>query len=163
MARQAAAQWGGRPTRQETIHLTLAFLGNIPVDRIPALCAAVRELQAGSIAFRIDRLAYWAHNHLLWAGCSKPSFALLDLQQRLKAVLLENDFIVDSPDRSFTPHVTLLRKCRMPGEASEITPIGPTLDSAWQSRQFVLVQSLMSAAGTEYAVVESFALADEDP
>ena len=41
IAGEAARLCGGRATRQETLHLTLAFLGNLGVDRLPALAAAV--------------------------------------------------------------------------------------------------------------------------
>jgi 2'-5' RNA ligase len=34
IAGEAAARFGGRATRRDTIHLTLAFLGDVPESRL---------------------------------------------------------------------------------------------------------------------------------
>ena len=43
VARAVAQQFGGKPTRQETLHLTLAFLGEVPDDRMSLLMQTARR------------------------------------------------------------------------------------------------------------------------
>ena len=149
-----ASQHGGRPTRLDTIHLTLAFLGDVPVSELPKLCVLVRRLQAGSFDLHLDRIAYWAHNHLLWAGCRATPEALTDLHGRLQAALAEGGYPVDPPGRRFTPHVTLVRKMNF-AESTDLLPL-PSL--AWHCASFVLVQSVLTPDGPNYQVIEAFPL-----
>jgi 2'-5' RNA ligase len=46
VAASFAAAAGGRATRLESLHLTLAFLGDVAVDRLPELERAARECAA---------------------------------------------------------------------------------------------------------------------
>ena len=154
MARTIASEHGGRPTRLDTIHLTLAFLGDVPVSALPKLCALVRRLQAGSFDLHLDRISYWAHNHVLWAGCLATPEALTGLHSRLQATLAEGGYPVDPPGRHFTPHVTLVRKLDL-AESADLPPL-PSLASHCAS--FVLVQSVLTPEGPNYRVIEAFPL-----
>lgn len=154
MARTVASQHGGRPTRLDTIHLTLAFLGDVPVSALPELCALGRRLLAGGFDLRLDRIAYWAHNHLLWAGCRATPEGLTELHCRLQAALAEGGYPVDPPGRRFTPHVTLVRKL----ELAEPTDLPSLPGLAWHCASFVLVQSDLTPEGPNYRVIETFPL-----
>jgi 2'-5' RNA ligase len=54
-ATDAAARLGGRPTRLETLHLTLAFLGEVADERVPGLLALATNLPAAPFELRIDQ------------------------------------------------------------------------------------------------------------
>ena len=154
VARTVASQHGGRPTRLDTIHLTLAFLGDVPVSALPELCALGRRLPAGGFDLCLDRIAYWAHNHVLWAGCRATPEGLTDLHSRLQAALVEGGYPVDPPDRRFTPHVTLVRKL----DLAEPTDLPSLSGLAWHCASFVLVQSVLTPEGPNYRVIETFPL-----
>ena len=49
-----AGQSGGRLTRAETIHMTLAFLGNVPDSSLPRACAAARRMHVLASKSRSD-------------------------------------------------------------------------------------------------------------
>jgi 2'-5' RNA ligase len=158
IAGDAALSFGGRATRRETIHLTLAFLGNVPEARLPELCAAAAGVRAEPFCLSIDRLGFWPHNHLLWAGCPAPVAPLGKLFSRLRQALAQAGFKVGGAGRDFAPHVTLVR--RVPDAvAPSTTRLLPPMDALhWDCRRFVLVRSTLSAAGSDYQIIGEFPL-----
>lgn len=152
-ARTLEAQAGGRVTRTDSIHLTLAFLGDIALDRLDTLLAPPADVTAPAFELYLDRLGLWRRNGIGWAAPSRIPEALVDLQMRLSAWLLAAGFRLEA--RPFVPHVTLIRKA--PGMCPEmaIPPI------AWTVREFVLVRSRLSAAGSRYETLDRFALNHE--
>jgi len=150
----AAGQFGGKPTRSDTIHLTLAFLGDVAEARLPLLCASASRVVAKSFDLTVDRLDFWRHNHLLWAGCRAVSPALPALADELSAVLGQAGFAIADRERRFTPHVTLLRKV----PADDCQPL-PAIDPLhWPCPSFVLVRSRRSSAGSAYQTLAEFPL-----
>ena len=97
-ATDAAARLGGRPTRLETLHLTLAFLGEVADERVPGLLALATNLPAAPFELRIDQPGYWRRNCLFWAGCSNVPAPLDTLAAELRQV---------GVDLSFTPVLDL--------------------------------------------------------
>ena len=156
IAGEAAGRFDGRATRRETIHLTLAFLGDVPESRLAELAEVAAGVCGAAFELSLDRLGYWQHNHLLWAGGETPA-ALADLQAALSKALAGNGFKVDGAGRNFVPHVTLVRKlppnCRLvPGQE---TPM-PALP--WSCQRFFLVRSRLSSSGSEYLILRDFLL-----
>lgn len=141
--------------RSETLHLTLAFLGEVDAVRLAAAQAVADGIVAEPFDFAIDRLGCWRHNHIVWAGCGAPLPALGALAECLTARLRAEGFRLD--DRPFAPHVTLLRDASCP-EAL------PVLENsvAWRVGEFVLVESRTSPQGADYAVLARYPLASSD-
>ncbi|MCG2577651.1 RNA 2',3'-cyclic phosphodiesterase [Dechloromonas sp. XY25] len=158
VARVAATGLGGRPTRADTIHLTLAFLGETAVTRLPELDARARRIPGEAFAMSIDRIGYWQHNRLLWAGCSNAPEALVDLHRRLQAALAGAGFPGDPPGRSFTPHVTLLRKVAAGTARAGLDQLPVVERLAWPCDRFVLVQSEPSSSEHRYRVLGAYPL-----
>lgn len=150
LAAGARASCGGRLMRRETLHLTLAFLGEIPNERV-ATAKAVAESLAGAEAFdlALDRLDYWKHNRILWAGGVSPRLTLLadTLAGRLRAA----GFTLDT--RAFAAHLTLLRDARCDAVPAQLAPL------AWPVREFVLAESRPTAAGAAYDIIGRWPLA----
>ena len=67
-AREAQGATGGRVTQPETIHLTLAFLGEVPDERLDAALAAGRRVRGAPHELPIERARWWKHNRIVWAG-----------------------------------------------------------------------------------------------
>jgi RNA 2',3'-cyclic 3'-phosphodiesterase len=144
---------GGRPTRHETIHLTLAFLGDVAIERLPELQRMAGEVAATSFDLALDRFGIWQHNRLFWAGCTVPPTALGELASALKQRLHDGGFAVADAKRPFAPHVTLVRKLvRLDGAL----PAAEAL--SWRCRDFVLVRSRLSDKGSDYEVLGRFRL-----
>lgn len=163
IARQAADRFGGRAIRPEAIHLTLAFLGEVSEDCLPALADAARSVQAAPFDLILDRLGYWRRNQLLWAGCEASPVALDDLHRELQAVLAGAGLPSGHEPRRFKPHITLVRKLPWRGDragVADVTPIGPV---HWPCGQFALVRSQLSAEGSSYKIIGEFPLSGPLP
>lgn len=149
-AARAQRETGGRATRAETVHLTLAFLGEVEDARVPAAAGAAREVRAPAHALPIDEARYWEHNRIVWVGPREIPAALGTLASDLRAALLRAGFALEK--RPFQAHITLVRKARAP----RALPPLPALD--WPVAEFVLVRSELSNEGSQYATVERFPL-----
>lgn len=150
---QAAAKihrhCGGRRTRRETIHLTLVFLGDVPMSRLDELRQAVADISLPAFAVALDRAGWWRHNRIVWAGMENVPQPLADLVGQLRERLKNSGFGFDG--KAFVPHVTLLRKAYCPDREF------PPLAVEWQAREFVLVRSVTSEAGAAYEIVGRWA------
>ena len=155
IAAETAARIGGRPTREETIHLTLAFLGEVPAERAPEVIAIGESVCMPAFDLRIDQLGYWRHNHLIWAGCSERPATLVEFAGGLCRALSEAGLSTDNGKRTFTPHITLVRKVPEPGPKLGLPTIGPNI---WTCAEFVLVRSRLSSTGPSYEVLARFPL-----
>lgn len=153
----AARRLGGRPTRRDTVHLTLAFLGDVAATETAALIAAAQRVRALPFQLNIDRLGYWRHNRLLWAGCA-PCAALAELAGSLHRLLSEVGYSPAESERAFAPHLTLVRKLPsaiLPPALAEFSSVAMPV---WRCTRFVLVASRMSAAGPSYTTIAEFPL-----
>lgn len=158
IADNAALAFGGRATRRDTIHLTLAFLGNVPEERLLELSKAVASLRAEPFAINVNQLGFWAHNHLLWAGCKAPSVPLDVLSRQLRQALARAGFRVGGEGRDFVPHVTLVRRVPEASAPSERCPLPSIEPFIWRNERFVLVRSTLSALGSSYRIIDEFPL-----
>jgi 2'-5' RNA ligase len=145
---EAHALCGGRLTRRETAHLTLAFIGAVPSARVADAAAAAAAVAAAAFEWQVDRLGYWQHNRILWAGGESAPLAALtaDLAGRLR----DAGFRIER--RPFAAHVTLLRNAR----CRELPPLAAPL--AWRVREFVLVESVPMPEGSRYDVIDRWPL-----
>ena len=100
----------GNYTREENMHLTLAFIGEYP-DADPVLDALTT---VSFTPFEIALEDLGCFGDLWWAGLSE-SAPLTALVRRVRRALAENDIPFDR--KRFSPHITLLRKAsgKMPG------------------------------------------------
>lgn len=139
---------GGRVTRAETIHLTLAFLGDVEEERVSIL----RKLRVRGRRRRlpIEQARYWTRNRIVWVGPSETPGALLDLVSALESELKDHQFRTE--ERKFAAHITLIRKARDPGRLPSLP------DVEWPVEEVVLVRSHLSAEGSRYEVLERYPL-----
>jgi 2'-5' RNA ligase len=135
---------GGRVMRRDTLHLTLAFLGDIPTERVGDARRVADAIAAAPFDLTIDRLGYWRHNRILWAGGAVPP-RLTFIADALSVGLRAAGFTLDV--RPFAPHVTLLRDAH----CAEMPVLPQSL--AWPVREFVLAESRLSSSGARYEIV----------
>lgn len=140
----------GRRMRRETLHLTLAFIGDLARERLPALAeiAAVIRLPPFELVF--DRLQCLPRKKIAWAAATPPA-GLLDLAAGLEAQLEAAGFRTE--ERPFAAHVTLLRNAHcMPGATAD------SLHIDWPVRDFVLVESELKPEGASYRILARWQL-----
>lgn len=151
LAGTAHAICDGRRMRRDTLHLTLAFIGDVARERVADLIAAGDRVHAAAFTLTLDRIAAWRHNRIVWAGAKAIPDALSDLFEQLTAAVAEAGFPLEP--RKFAPHVTLLRNARADLPGGEIDP-----PIEWRVRRFVLVESDRRDDGSHYDPLESWAL-----
>ena len=139
---------GGRVTRLETIHLTLAFLGDVDESLLPSLKEFKVKGERQSLP--IEQARFWPRNRIVWVGPDAVSEQLNLLVENLREELREKSFAVEK--RPFAAHITLIRKAREP----QALPDLPEL--SWPIDEVVLVRSQLSAAGSSYEVVQRYPL-----
>lgn len=142
---------GGRAIPARNIHLTLVFLGDVERARLPGLEERARALAAPRFDLNVDRVQYWRHNRIVWAGVAHCPPAALALVEQLAAAAAGEGIAVDR--RPYVPHVTLLRDARR-APAEPAVPVIP-----WPVSRFALVESVPRGRGRAYEPLREWPLA----
>jgi len=137
---------GGRLTRPENLHLTLAFLGPTDATRLAELEAVAASVKLVNCSLTLDEAGYWKHNKIVWAGSSKVPDKLVTMVHDLREALKKSGFRFDP--KPFKPHVSLIRDAHDPGEAAKRS-------IRWKVAGFSLVRAYRDEQGLLYRVVSS--------
>ncbi len=110
----------------ENIHLTLKFLGSLPVDKIEAITVAMDDAARGIPPFRLEVRGLGVFPNLrrvrvVWVGISGELARLSQLQKRIESHLTPFGFATEA--RPFAPHLTLAR-VREQASADELLSFG---------------------------------------
>jgi RNA 2',3'-cyclic 3'-phosphodiesterase len=150
IARQAQGECGGRAVPAHNIHLTLVFIGDISRDRLAGLEALGATIAAPRFSLAVDRLEYWRHNRILWAGVAECPQSLRTLVERLQEKVAAAGFRIER--RPYVPHVTLRRDARG-------GPGNTRVRVEWPVTEFALVESAQRERGRAYEVLRKWPLA----
>ena len=151
LARELGRAHSGRVMREDTLHLTLAFLGERPADELERILAAAHDVCASGFELVLDTIGHWPRPQVVWLAPSQLPPALSGLVTDLRAALHQRALPVEQG--AFAPHLTLLRKVR-----SGFRPFGWPDSLSWRVDEFVLVRSRLSAQGADYQVLARFPL-----
>jgi len=152
-ARAVRAGTDGRAVAEANLHITLAFLGTVPVDLIPDVRAASACIGSGPFTLEIDHVGWWKKTGILWLAPSAPAAGLNRLVKSLWIRLRPLGFKADF--HKFRPHVTIARKC---GRASSvgIRPI------TWPVGKIALLESETHPKGARYTLLGQWTLNPDD-
>ena len=161
VADDLAVRLGGRAMAKETLHLTLAFVGEVRLDRLPELMAAASEFTqtigdasaAGQVV--LDRLRYWPSGKMLWATCDHCPPRLGALADELAGRLLASGYILEL--RPWLAHVTLLRRIAALPQDAELDLL-KNAPVRWSYRDFVLLRSRLGPGGSVFERLGRWAL-----
>lgn len=135
----------GKPVAPEKMHITLLFLGEVPVDKVADLKVLAEKTAVVPCELSFDRLEHWVRPAVLCLTAETVPQSLSELIESLKRGVRKLGFKPEK--RPFRPHLTLARKVRKRRVSREIEPI------RWPVRDFVLVASELSAEGARYRVI----------
>lgn len=160
--RAALVQWlrplhelcGGRAMREDTLHTTLVFLGEVAEHRLQALLLAAQEINCRRFDMHLGAAHYWGHNHIAYAAPDDVPPQLAELVDELQKSLRRHRFHFDA--RPYKPHITLLRNAKW----SDVQ-LPPMKAVCWQAHDFVLVRSAQNDEGARYDVLARFPLHGE--
>lgn len=97
-------------TRPDQLHVTLRFLGDVPVEKIDELTARLAAIRVESFVLPLEGLGTFPPNRpprIAWLGVGQGHPRLFQLRQRVDDAVLATGLPVDL--RNFHPHVTLAR------------------------------------------------------
>lgn len=98
------------------LHLTLAFLGPVPDEAVPALVAALETVDSPPFPLALRGLGrFGGHGRplVVWAGVDSPPPALYTLHEQIEARVLALGLAPG--EKPFHPHVTVGRGKAVPG------------------------------------------------
>ena len=161
VADDLAVRLGGRAMAKETLHLTLAFVGEVRQDRLPELMAVAGEVAqsmsdasaAGLVV--LDRLRYWPFGKMLWATCDHCPPRLGALAEQLVGRLLASGYVLEQ--RPLLAHVTLLRRIAVLPQDADLDLL-KNAPVRWSYRDFVLLRSRSVSGGAAYERLGRWAL-----
>ena len=133
VAADLAARARGKAVPAAKVHMTLAFLGEVPMDLFPAAVDAASRVKAEPFELVLDEVGAFSSAHVAWVGSGAGHPALTALQSDLAGELRREGFELES--RPFAAHVTLARRIVRPIAREALQPI------AWPVRDFALVAS----------------------
>lgn len=166
LATLAASGHGWRFVRDDGLHLTIRFLGEIDPSRREALNGGWREAAAGTgpLTLRVGGAAVFPRGRnprYLWLGVHDETRggALSRLAERVERAARSQGFAAARP---FAPHVTLARARR--GARIENPVVAPMGDiGSFIAERLVLYRSELGPGGSRYHEEESYPLAARGP
>lgn len=156
-----------RRVKPENLHVTLAFLGWTPDERLDEVTDAAREGTAGVVRFELafegaGRFPPRGRPRVVWIGIADGGPSVLQLATGVSAGLRSRGLRFD--DRPLAPHLTL---ARVPDDASgaEAKTVAAALESLAAPRlqfmvdEIAVVQSVLSPKGPRYTALATVRLA----
>ncbi len=135
----------GRRARDDSLHLTLAFVGDVDSVRLPELLAPPAVLTVARFTLTLERWGCWPRNGIAWVRPSRVPDPLHELAAGMEAWLRDAGFEMEV--RPFNPHVTLVRKA----QCAPLPDSTPSIE--WQVEDFVLVRSRPAPDGSRYETI----------
>jgi len=145
--------------REEGMHLTLKFLGDIEDDHLPEItrllqCATSTVTPFPFSVAHIGGFPTIAHPRVLWAGISDGAGTLCALADAVAKQLASCGF--PREDRSFTPHITLGRvKSLTDNHLPELLRAhAEDIYGEMSVSEIHLMRSELSPAGARYTILQ---------
>lgn len=140
----------GRRTRDESLHLTLAFIGEVDIEDFDRLRGVPPTVAAGAFTLTLDHWDCWPRKRIGWAGPVSMPLQLERLAANLESWLRGLGFELEK--RKFTPHVTLVRDAQFAAMPGAMPPVH------WRVEEFVLARSQRLPRGSQYEIVARWPL-----
>ena len=156
-----------RRVKAENLHLTLAFLGHTPDERLDDVAAAAREAALPVSPFRLsfDRAGRFPERgrpRVVWLGIADGEASVAELGAGVYAGLRSRAIRFD--DRPLAPHLTLARVAE-DASAAEAKTVGVGIETMpvpslhFDVTEIAVVQSILSPKGPRYTVLATVPLA----
>ena len=159
VARLQSEALGWRWCKPSTHHITVAFLGDVPSERLPELISGVQEVVARTLPFvpnyaGVGCFPSAQRPRVLWAGVGVGGDAATALHEELRKSLFADGFHVDG---RFEPHLTIARSPKFgrgPENAVELL----ARHSSWSTPEaplkgVVVMGSVLGLSGPTYTVL----------
>jgi 2'-5' RNA ligase len=153
--RKSLPREGFRWAKDDQLHLTLRFMGELPDDRLLDLKPRMAQVCAHVSAFEVVAEfegAPWKGARVVALRVTAKDERLMKLQEAVEAGVRVSGEPADP--KAFNPHITLARL-----DNPRLQPSRPRTDVAqWEAREVVLVQSVLGDRGATHSVLARFPL-----
>jgi len=146
---------GARWQRDDQLHLTLRFIGEVDRHRATDIAAALDSVRVEPLALALAGPGSFDRRgriDALWVGVS-PAEGVAALAQRINQALLRVG--IPAEERAFVPHITVARLPRGAGSISGF-PARPLPATVFRISGFALWQSALGSDGADYEVIERY-------
>ena len=157
--------------RPEGVHVTLKFLGEVPVRQLPAVKLAIQEAVVGNSPFELElsNIGMFGGREglrIMWVGIAGDVLRLEKLVRDANAALAVVGF--EPERRPFRPHLTLGRvrdeiSTRHRAEIEVAVGKMEIPASSWRTNQVSLMRSRLTTTGAHYEVLATFPLRITQP
>jgi RNA 2',3'-cyclic 3'-phosphodiesterase len=158
----AAVRW----IKPEGIHVTLKFLGEVPLKKLPAIKLAIQEAVVGHSPFELEFSNIGTFGgreglRIMWVGVAGDVLRLEALVRSVNAALAVVGF--EPERRPFRPHLTLGRvrdeiPTRQRAEIEVAVGKMAVPPSTWRTSQVALMRSRLTPQGAVYEALATFPL-----
>ncbi len=158
----SAVRW----IRPEGVHVTLKFLGEVPVKKLPSIKLAIQEAVVGHSPFELEFSNIGTFGgreglRIMWVGIAGDVLRLEALVRAVNAALAVVGF--EPERRPFRPHLTLGRvRDEIPTrQRAQIEVDVGKMDvplTSWRTSQVSLMRSRITATNVTYEVIATFPL-----
>ncbi len=146
-----------------SIHLTLAFLGELDEQQLNRARSATYEAASRSHAFRyqlsgLGTFGSAQQARVLWMGVNEPTGALNAVQRTLSLALEKQAFLLEK--RPFSPHLTLAHiKAPLTSEQAQLLQQllsrSQFASPDYYVRELAVMKSALTASGAHYTCLTS--------
>lgn len=158
----SAVRW----IKPDGVHVTLKFLGEVPVKKLPAVKLAIQEAVVGHSPFELEFSNIGTFGgreglRIMWVGVAGDVLRLEALVRAVNAALAVVGF--EPERRPFRPHLTLGRvrdeiPTRQRAEIEVQVGKTPVPATSWRTAQVSLMRSRLTTQGAVYEVLATFPL-----
>jgi len=132
----------GRAVDRRDWHVTVAFVGPFPENRVAYLLERAAQIEVEPFRLNFDRLEFWPRPKVASLCAATVPPELQRLVDALNGVLL--DLGLKPEDRNYRPHITVVRNAR----AFPTERLTQRVTTEWSS--FELVESVPVPGGVNY-------------
>ena len=157
-----AVRW----TRPEQVHLTLKFLGNVPVEQVEELAGAMRAVcgEFSPIAMRAEKLGFFPSRgvpRVLWVSVRDEREELLRLQRAVNSTVTR--VLAGMEEERFTGHLTIGRARNMrPAHGHKLMQLADGFQGRvfgdWHADVVEVMRSELSSEGSRHSCLATIPL-----
>ena len=146
-----------QPVKPENLHLTLHFLGAVADDQMDALRSRLAKVEQTRFELQLQGFGYFVAPRIVWLGLNTTPSSLLQLIASLEGAVAEALPGLKHSADNFIAHISLCKNAAVLPESTSCAPIH------WAVDEFALVESINTAEGVVYQVLQRWPLISPAP
>ncbi len=146
------AKYTGKNFYSKNLHITLCFVGNVPLYKINCIKHAADKIKFKPFELTLNKFNIFRKAKIFYLGMMSFPDELMNIQKALSECLTHCDCYAEL--RDFTPHMTLKRKIKISEMSDLLAEKSPEI--LWRVNRFALVESISVEGGVVYKPIQFF-------